>query len=196
MSFSANTKILNEGRVHRVRLLGNGEPLCYWDVLNLWQSDESFFSYFSQLLADAPFQAYFWETPPLTRATADQPFEYVLVEALQLMGVESDKEAFAEYFDHKKNEDVLSFANLGHDALLIAPSPREKVDRYTHLAVFSREASARQQQAFWQRVGREVMGRLSDSPLWVSTSGLGIYWLHVRLDIRPKYYTWRPYTVI
>lgn len=27
-----------------------------------------------------------------------------------------------------------------------------------------------------------------DVPIWLSTSGLGVYWLHVRLDTRPKYY--------
>ena len=29
--------------------------------------------------------------------------------------------------------------------------------------------------------------------LWVSTSGLGVYWLHVRLDSYPKYYQHAPY---
>lgn len=29
--------------------------------------------------------------------------------------------------------------------------------------------------------------------LWCSTSGLGVYWLHIRLDQYPKYYTYRPY---
>jgi len=28
---------------------------------------------------------------------------------------------------------------------------------------------------------------------WLSTSGLGVGWLHVRLDSRPKYYTYEPY---
>ncbi len=27
----------------------------------------------------------------------------------------------------------------------------------------------------------------------VSTNGLGVAWLHVRLDTRPKYYTFQPY---
>ena len=34
---------------------------------------------------------------------------------------------------------------------------------------------------------------LSDQPLWVSTCGLGVYWLHVRLDSFPKYYRYAPY---
>jgi hypothetical protein len=31
------------------------------------------------------------------------------------------------------------------------------------------------------------------APVWLSTSGLGIYWLHFRLDTVPKYYTYAPY---
>ncbi|MDF9799652.1 hypothetical protein OKW21_004915 [Catalinimonas alkaloidigena] len=27
----------------------------------------------------------------------------------------------------------------------------------------------------------------------MSTSGLGVYWLHIRLDSRPKYYQFDPY---
>jgi hypothetical protein len=34
---------------------------------------------------------------------------------------------------------------------------------------------------------------LDDRPLWVSTSGLGVSWLHLRFDRRPKYYTHAPY---
>jgi hypothetical protein len=28
---------------------------------------------------------------------------------------------------------------------------------------------------------------------WISTSGLGVPWVHVRLDSYPKYYQYRPY---
>ncbi len=31
------------------------------------------------------------------------------------------------------------------------------------------------------------------APRWLNTSGLGVPWLHVRIDSRPKYITYRPY---
>lgn len=31
------------------------------------------------------------------------------------------------------------------------------------------------------------------TPVWISTSGLGVPWLHVRIDDRPKYYQHAPY---
>ena len=30
--------------------------------------------------------------------------------------------------------------------------------------------------------------RVSASPLWLSTAGMGVSWLHLRLDSRPKNY--------
>jgi hypothetical protein len=48
----------------------------------------------------------------------------------------------------------------------------------------------------WSAVGRTVASRRAASvdPVWVSTAGLGVHWLHVRLDDRPKYYRHRPFT--
>ena len=34
---------------------------------------------------------------------------------------------------------------------------------------------------------------VNDKPTWLSTAGMGVAWLHVRLDQRPKYYAHRPY---
>ncbi len=41
--------------------------------------------------------------------------------------------------------------------------------------------------------GQEMEKRVSDKPVWLSTAGGGVPWLHVRLDNRPKYYSYRPY---
>ncbi|HJK90133.1 MAG TPA: hypothetical protein RMH85_01225 [Polyangiaceae bacterium LLY-WYZ-15_(1-7)] len=47
----------------------------------------------------------------------------------------------------------------------------------------------------WRRVAEEI-GRWREAgrgTLWVSTSGGGVPWLHLRLDSSPKYYRHRPY---
>jgi hypothetical protein len=35
--------------------------------------------------------------------------------------------------------------------------------------------------------------RVNMKPVWLSTAGAGVPWLHVRLDDRPKYCCFRPY---
>ena len=68
------------------------------------------------------------------------------------------------------------------------------IDCGAHIASFVREASREQVHSLFEAVGVEVEERLQEvSPLWVSTSGMGVFWLHVRLDSRPKYYTYAPY---
>jgi hypothetical protein len=38
-----------------------------------------------------------------------------------------------------------------------------------------------------------LSAQLGSTPIWLSTAGDGIAWLHVRLDSRPKYYSYGPY---
>src|SRR5262249_36220010 len=56
-------------------------PVSYEDVLRHWRDDADFRAFFLALLADAPFSAYRWETPPVTAATAGRPFEFVLLDS-------------------------------------------------------------------------------------------------------------------
>jgi hypothetical protein len=89
----------------------------------------------------------------------------------------------------------VTFPNLGGDAVLVAPCPGGSPQAYPHLAAFVRAAPMYQQHALWRRVGEAVdawIGATSD-PVWVSTAGQGVFWLHVRLDSRPKYYNYELY---
>jgi hypothetical protein len=45
----------------------------------------------------------------------------------------------------------------------------------------------------WRATAETLLDRISDTPTWLSTAGLGVIWLHLRLDSRPKYYSYRPY---
>ena len=190
----SSVDILRDGQVQQVQILDGERPFTYQETLQKWQSDESFRTLFINLLADAPFAAYFWETPPVTEKLSARPFEFVLVNAPQLAKVPAQRHAFASYFSADPVADpVVDFPNLGGDAHLIVPCPQAAADQFAHLAIFCRSASLKQQHQFWQRVGTAVQDQVGERPLWVSTSGLGVYWLHVRLDLRPKYYTFRPY---
>jgi hypothetical protein len=83
--------------------------------------------------------------------------------------------------------------NLGGDAILIVPCPVAEPSAYGHLAAFVRLAPERQRQALWQSVGEAMARRVGARPVWLSTAGAGVSWLHVRLDDRPKYYGYGPY---
>ncbi len=182
MILDTSITILQDGRVRRVTVLGDGAALSYTEVVAGWRTDEEFRRFFIPILADAPFDAYFWETPPATEAGRAAPFECIFVDSPALAAMPADRTAFSEHFG--SGEAVKGFWNLGRDAYLVAPA-----HPYPHLAAFARTAPMDIQHQFWAAVGDAVSKQLSERPLWLSTSGLGIAWLYVRLDAAPKYYT-------
>ncbi len=182
--------------LRRLRILDSkARLLTRGDTLAGWRDDTAFRGFFNNLLALAPFPAFLWETPPLLSATRERPFECVLVDSPALAGFAPDRESFAAYFA-TADDPVISFANLGGDATLVVPCPCATPAVYTHIAAFTRGAPDEQRQAFWQRIGEEAMALLSDRPLWLSTNGLGVAWLHARFDLRPKYYSYAPYRAV
>jgi len=182
------------GRVRQVSVLCDDEPVSYAKAIERWQSDSAFRAFFSSVLADAPYSAYLWETPPIAQSTSTRAFEFALVDSPQLARSIPDPDAFASHFEASDpGEGVSVFPNLGGDALLVAPMPQAPLIAYSHLAAFVRTGPAEQQHKFWQTVGSTFAARLGARPLWLSTNGLGVAWLHARLDTRPKYYTYEPY---
>ncbi len=167
-------------------------PVTYAAAIASMQENVGFRDLLIRVLSGSSYRAFRWETPPITRRTVDRPFEFVLVDAPDLEG-SPDQVAFRSHFNA---ESVVTFENLGRDALLIAPCPRAESEVYTHLAAFVRGAPSDQIHALWQSLGRAVNARLSDRPLWVSTAGGGVAWLHVRLDSRPKYYAYSVYKTL
>lgn len=182
-----------DDHAHRYAITCAHKPVSFAEVLDLWQHDDAFRAFFNSLLIDSPFPAFRWETPPITRTNAGRAFEFVLLESPWLSD-KPDARSFAERFTaDDTNEGIVAFANLGHDAVLVAPSPRGPASVYAHLGVFMRGGTDGQKHALWRVVGKTAQGQLGDSPLWISTHGGGVAWLHVRLDSRPKYYGHEPY---
>jgi hypothetical protein len=170
----------------------NAKPVSFAEALRAWQTDTAFREWFNALLADAPFSAFRWETPGVTSATANRPFEFVLLDEPSLAR-RPDAQAFAEHFRAKPQATVIDFANLRGDAVLVVPCPASAPTAYGHLAAFVRESPAEQRDALWRAVGEALSRRLGTKPVWLSTAGAGVAWLHVRLDDRPKYYGHEPY---
>jgi len=187
-------KELQPGRIDQYQIVAtDGAVLSYAQVIECWSSDPGFTRFFSGQLASSLFAAFLWETPPVTRKSVHRPFECVLVDSPQLAHALPDAITFAEHFAAGPGQAITSFDNLGGDARLVIPCPIQPVTACTHLAAFLREAPAALIVQFWREVSLHITRVLNEQPLWVSTCGLGVYWLHVRLDSFPKYYRYAPY---
>ena len=190
--FHARLEALEGGRVQKFCVVDGTATLSYSHVLGLWQSDEAFRSFFISLLAAVPFAAYRWETPPVTIATVHREFEFVIFDSPGL-ALPPDPTPFESYFAGNSDSGIVVFDNLGGDATLVVPCPFGPESAYGHLAAFTRQAPQEQIHALWRIVGSVMQQRLGDRPLWLSTAGGGVAWLHVRLDSYPKYYGFQLY---
>jgi hypothetical protein len=166
-------------------------PVSVADVLTAWREDSAFRLGFNSQLAAVPFSAFRWETPAVTTATVSRPFEFVVLDSPGL-DRRPDANAFAEHFS-KAEDGIATFSNLGGDAIMVVPCLLAEPSAYGHLAAFARLAPANQRDALWRRVGEAMTRRIGAKPVWLSTAGAGVSWLHVRLDDRPKYYGYDPY---
>lgn len=182
---------LENGRVTKYKIFDNNTQLTFLNVLEKWASSERFRNFYNKILADSVYEGFFWETPPQTRSSINQPFEFVLVKSSRLPQIKADQRPFSEHFN--TNEAIISFPNLGGDAQLVVPTPQTSDNAYPHFAAFIRNASEEQKHQLWITVSNQYLRLLNDAPRWLSTAGLGVYWLHLRIDSRPKYYNFLPY---
>ena len=177
----------------RYEISREGRKLTLRDVFSLLETCSQFAGWYTNLLAGSPLDAFFWEHPPVRSETFDRPAEFVLLDAPQLALRRPDSRAFEAELARGSDPDVSVFPNLAGDALLIAPKPAGPTEVYGHLASFLRGCSPLQVRSFWQSTGRAVREGVRADPVWVSTAGMGVAWLHVRIDSSPKYYRFEPY---
>ncbi len=104
-----------------------------------------------------------------------------------------DPQPFQSHFEARPDEEIVIFPNLGGDAVLLVPRPLGPPEAYAHLAVFVRRAPPLQVQRLWSAIGRTVRENLCEQPRWLSSAGMGVPWVHVRIDSHPKYYRFDPY---
>lgn len=199
---SSSDECASSGDVRAVVLASNAEfqqlrihwatsdtPVTLHEMVELWRSGLG--AWFSSVLAAAPFDSFYWECPPSTVAT----FEFMIVRARRFGPADP-----SDFGDRLRCADdgVVSFPNLGRDAMLVAPCELHGVQRnvYGHIANFVRGAPATQLDQFWKHVAdtyAAVVAQRAPHPVWLSTAGSGVPWLHVRLDARPKYYHTKAY---
>lgn len=184
-------------RVTRRRFIdreSGDRPLSWRSVLDGWKSQD-FAITFSRCLAESPWPAYFFETPAISVDVLDSPFECVTVAAPTLANARADVTPFAtELARLEPAQEVGAFPNLSGDALLIVPRNVSAVADYAHLGVFVRTAAPSQIAELWSVVAKTAEASITPARrLWISTAGEGVSWLHVRIDTRPKYYSYEPY---
>ena len=129
---------------------------------------------------------FLWETSPIYK-DKDTNYEEEFIICKQLDNQVNDYSSFSEHIHKSKDSNVVSFFNLSKTSKLIAPMPKNK--DYTSIKLFIDNADKEQQISFWKKIAEEIDNILiNNDKIWVSTHGLGVPYLHVRIDTFPKYY--------
>ncbi|CAB9522540.1 expressed unknown protein [Seminavis robusta] len=159
----------------------------------------------SYLIDSSGFPGVFFETPGVTSQTAEhQTMQLCIIEARNLAQFATSQASSSAFDEHLRKcpptRDACQFTNLGGDAQLVAPlhKPNTNDVTYSHLAAFVRGAPKEQVAGTWKHVASTYLHMLQTRdparPVWLSTQGEGVPWLHFRFDDRPKYYSYRPFT--
>ncbi len=178
----------------KVSLILAGERLSFAAALDGWRTDPDFSDFVLTQLAATPFDAFFWEMPPIAVGDIGRPYEYVTVDCPALRWAREDGSPFASHLAAgEAGRTVTAFTNLSGSAKLVAPRPVGPAGAYAHIATFVRKAPRSQQRELLALAADLALDRLSGRPTWISTSGMGVHWLHVRIEGAPIYYVHRPY---
>ncbi len=130
----------------------------------------------------------FWECAPVRRGEVHVPVRFVCIPSAAVARIVGSARAFAEHLTDPSG--AAAFSSLRGDARLVAPGAS---GAYPHLQSFLAAGPAAQVDEVFALVGAELQSwwARTEAPVWLSTHGLGVPWLHVRLDSRPKYYAHR-----
>ena len=193
--------VLVDGRytdIWKFELHKQGQALTQDEVIQGFLSPSSEIrSVLARGLCDLPGESYFWECRPFESISKSKvtKFEFVVIPAPGLQNVPSESYRFQEHF--QTDLDYAIFQNPTRNATFISPVPTKfNQDNAQHLIKYLRHASEPLQEELFRNIGQEVIKLLEEGTVWLSTSGFGVYWLHVRLDRVPKYYKHEPYRLI
>jgi len=186
-------KILGQSDIAvRFKVLKDEILISFREVFELWETDTDFTNFYVQALKDFGFQAFFWEHPGLTQKTIERSYECILQKSKTLDRGTINEKAFEDYI-HTADVAV-DFLNLGKSARLVIPTKKSEAEIYKHFGSFIFNAENDQIQALFNRIGTIVQQEIKEKPMiWLNTAGMGVIWLHVRMDTKPKYYKTKNY---
>ncbi len=176
------------GRIHVTVEHESAATVSFARALDAMASDPTFRTALDETLRACRFSAYRFECPGITADALDRRFEFLIVDSPGLERAAADATAFRAHLEADPRP-IVTFENLGRDAVLVVPNRPKGDEAYGHLADFVRSAPDDARHLLWRSVASAMQARLRTEPrVWLNTAGAGVPWLHVRLDRRPKYY--------
>ena len=171
---------------YKIHIQGNPISLHTFIV---YAKFERFLKDYISLLRLIDYDEYFWEHPKLNSTSWMSEYEVSIVESKRLNVVKPNPHPFSQYF--KGDDVIVTFKNRGGNALLVVPEPDNmSISDFSTISRFIKNADSDLSIKFFKAVFREWHQNFKNDTnySYLSTHGLGVHWLHVRIDKKPKYY--------
>jgi hypothetical protein len=198
---------INSPDIFKYRFIKPDGSFLSWRefIIFLLKNDEDFLKVFRESLnhATEKLEAYFWECIPVSNTT-EKVFEFSVTKSHALKESSQNFGKFKGILEiaFKNFQAVASFPNPSQDTVLVIPAlekdERNEIKDFKNISEFTKNASFTLQNTFWSSVARDIIDELgkdskSEKTVWVSTHGLGVSYLHVRIANWPKYYSCEEY---
>ncbi|MFT6130708.1 MAG: hypothetical protein ACJATN_002439 [Neolewinella sp.] len=193
MPHTTKTTILSP-QSHLWQILEDDHLLTFSQVIEGWRDNAAFREFYWATLLKHGGNGCFWEHPCLNRETVDQIYECVITQTDAFSKRTANFRPFARAVSPGKRISI--FPNLSGEALLVVPNQPEDISfNGRDLISFLQTAPTDLIHDLWKSIGQETAKAIAaDAPFqYLSTHGLGVLWLHIRLEEQPKYYHHRPY---
>lgn len=172
-----NDDVLETRMQHR-----DGSAVIWEEVLKIWESQPQVFV---KMFRQVEFKEFFWKCKPFKSLREEYVHEIIRASGFR----PADPTAFSGHFS-RSEESVVVFSNTGQDAIILSPRPprgRATLRSYASIASFMRDGPKTKQNQLFKALASTIR-KTRNRKLWVNTNGLGVPWLHVRVDFTSKYY--------
>lgn len=167
--------------------------VSFIDFFNLLTTDEHFRDLICDIFKNCKYNNVYWEFPGLNKNNANSKAEFVLINTGQFS--KSDHSAFSEYFPPTVQTKVISFKNLSKDCDLITVTPTSNNKNFynscSDIMTFFKSSYVPKElhHQLLINIGTQMSNYLKGTQKkYLSTSGRGVPWLHVRICNTHKYY--------
>lgn len=152
---------------------------------------------------DTSFKSYYFQTPDI--CSLNIPIEFVLIKTYNLHKKKASWVKYAEYMKRKpRNRHSLSFINLTGTVMLTIPFNKKKDIKYGHIKDYMTYATNEEIYDILLELGIQIekynkmysiniKNKKFCYPLYLSTHGYGVQWVHFRLEQYPLYYNYDLY---
>lgn len=173
------TKIKNNSIL--VKYKNNYKTINVKDFLLLLLTDVDFINCVNQSIINCPFDAIYYESMPIGKNNLNKDYFCIFV-FTHFPKIKADYRSFKEKINIKI--EISTFKSLSGITTLIVPNYYNRnYEKFLHLKMFIKFASAEQTIYFWKEIGKEATKQLKKNKIiWLKTHGKAVYYLHFRIQ--------------